>query len=208
MIKAFSIFLLSLLPSWLIAQSFTIESFKWDTIYLGEENELLFNQIDCKNFKYSIFPEVTSKLDGCKLKVIPYKSDITYELTVQDGKLDPIIFKLYSQRLTLEVVCLANTPLSIKTDSITSKVGKAIRGVISIVNCPWQSCEILGYNFRIERNGEILHAEDINGWELSTKAKTELQKITRGERILFGNIQWKCPGDDANGSKDIALTIK
>jgi hypothetical protein len=208
MINTFSLFLLSLLPSSLIAQSFTIEGFKWDTIYLGEENELLFNQIDCKNFKYSILPEVTSKLDGCRLKVIPYKSDIIYEIIVQDGQLDPIIFKLFSQRLTLEVVCLANTPLSVKTDSITTKVGKAIRGIISIVNCPWLPCEIFGYNFRIERNGVVKFSEDIKGWALSSNAKAQLQKITSGESIVFDDIYWKCPGDDANGIKDIKLRIK
>lgn len=71
-----------------------------------------------------------------------------------------------------------------------------------------EACVILGFNFRIERNKEIIYVEEITGWQLSSNSKTALQKITKGSTIIFENINWNCPGDDAGGQTDIVLEIE
>ncbi|MBK9959766.1 MAG: hypothetical protein IPP06_00020 [Saprospiraceae bacterium] len=42
----------------------------------------------------------------------------------------------------------------------------------------------------------------------SSNSKTALQKITKGSTIIFENINWNCPGDDAGGQTDIVLEIE
>jgi hypothetical protein len=202
------VWILSALPIWLNSQTFTIQGIQWDTIYIGVDNKLLLEQIDCSNIEYSIKPSLGHKLDSCTLTLMPYSANVIYELTIQERNKQPITFNLFSQRLTHEVRCLGNNPLTSNAQRITPKLATEIRGVMSIVNCPWNKCRILGYDFRIERNGEILFAEEIKGWELTSNAKERVKSINSGELIVFDDIKWKCPGDDANGYTDIIIRIE
>ncbi|MBK8245060.1 MAG: hypothetical protein IPK88_16660 [Saprospiraceae bacterium] len=198
-----------LVPLGIHAQTFTICGFNWDTIYIGTDNLIRFNNINCNPLKYDIVPEVTSKYKDSVLNILP-SSQKKYRLSIYNGKNAPIVFTLYSQRITLDIKCLANTLVPTDTKVIKKEVAKQLRGVKPIVNCPWlrEACVILGFNFRIERNKEIIYVEEITGWQLSSNSKTALQKITKGSTIIFENINWNCPGDDAGGQTDIVLEIE
>lgn len=207
MIKLLLLYIL--VPLSIHAQTFTICGFNWDTIYIGTDNLIRFNNINCNPLKYDIVPEVTSKYNDSVLNILP-SSQKKYRLSIYNGKNAPIVFTLYSQRITLDIKCLANTLVPTDTKVIKKEVAKQLRGVKPIVNCPWlrEACVILGFNFRIERNKEIIYVEEITGWQLSSNSKTALQKITKGSTIIFENINWKCPGDDAGGQTDIVLEIE
>lgn len=192
------------------SQTFTIEGLVWDTIYMGINNRINLSNVTCENLKYEISPKINTKKDGCEIEVFPVKPDINYTLSVSDGSGAKHVISLYSQRVTLEIACLANKLLPGQIESLKPEVAKQLRGIQTIVNCPWirDECKILGYNFRIEKNGDVIYVEDTPGWQLSTGAKSALQNISKGMTIIFDNVKWKTHGDCGGGQTDITLQVE
>lgn len=72
-----------LVPLGIHAQTFTICGFNWDTIYIGTDNLIRFNNINCNPLKYDIVPEVTSKYKDSVLNILPSsQKSIDFQFTM------------------------------------------------------------------------------------------------------------------------------
>ncbi len=192
------------------SQSFRINGFVWDTIYNLDDNKIELNGFECNKIKYRVQPDARIRLEGCILSIYPYHIDTTYQITINSDDKKQFVIKLYSQRGTVKVLSIANKLISTESETIPLQLAKQLRGVRAVVDCPWlrDACKILGYSFMLKKGNEIVYIEEISNWQLSGKAKTELQSARQGTAIIFEHIHTKCPGDDAEGFSDIKFIIK
>ena len=192
------------------AQSYTIQGLTWDTIYVGVDNKIELTGLNCSNLKIDIQPYATYKLDGCTLTIMPSLANKEHVITITAQGKSPFKINLHSARTTLNVLSLANKLIPVGVENISISSAKELRGVKPVVNCPWmrEACRVLGYSLIIWSGSEVIYVEEIKGWQLSDKAKAELQRIRSGSTITFDNIKTKCPGDDNNVLSVIKFSIK